>query len=160
MFINLDSINKLTVHVSGHRHSSRGRSRGQGGGGGGGGVCTSPPPPPPPNWLNRPNADSTPHQLVESAEGGQHPPPLLDPPLVWVRDKGGGGGGAPFLCVPPCHKVARPPLLGTGIYRCPICPIKVGEVTTSTSLKEKLTKVIASATDTEGSSGRVDVCSL
>ena len=39
--------------------------------------------------------------------------------------------------------------LGTGIYRRPIRPSKAGEVTTSTSLREKLTKVVASATDTE-----------
>ena len=43
--------------------------------------------------------------------------------------------------------------LGTGIYRRPIRPTKVGGVTTSTSLREKLTKVIASATDTEGAGG-------
>lgn len=39
--------------------------------------------------------------------------------------------------------------LGTGFYRRPMRPIKAGEVTVSTSLREKLTKVVASATDTE-----------
>ena len=45
--------------------------------------------------------------------------------------------------------------LGTGIYRRPIRPTKAGEVTTSTSLREKLTKVVASATDTEGDAASI-----
>ena len=45
------------------------------------------------------------------------PPPPRPPPARWISRRRtarqtapGWGGGAPFSCVPPCHKVARPPL--------------------------------------------------
>ena len=68
-------------------------------------YCHLPPPPPPP-------------PLVESAEGGQlfinNAPfsEILDPPPGLCTRQGGGGGRRSRVC-PPCHKVARPPLIHT-----------------------------------------------